>query len=79
MNAPDLNTRNLRHLRELRLWHWQMVLRYRGYERRAETQRSPQWVINSHSKIANFHLGAVQALNDLFPIGDTAEKDNDGI
>lgn len=75
-------------LRELRLWHWRKVLAYRaaalteeaaaatweaehvGYACRYRRNRAR----NAHKR-ANWHLGAVQVLNDHFPLGDTAEQD----
>lgn len=58
-------------LRDLRLYHWQAVLRLRTY---ADMRKSDS---EHYHKRANFHLGQVQLLNEFFPIGDTAERDND--
>ncbi len=63
-------------LRALRLWHWQQVSMASN---RAEWA-SRQGPIYSKMRDAassdwNFHMGAVQALNDCFDIDDTAEKD----
>lgn len=65
--APDLGA-----LRRLRLHHWRQVCKLadslctgRGTEASRENWR----------KLHAEHMGAVQALNDLFPIGDTAERD----
>lgn len=65
--APDLQE-----LRRLRLYHWKQVCKLadslcsnRGTEAGRENWRAQH----------KMHMGAVQALNDLFPIGDTAERD----
>lgn len=66
---PDLAA-----VRQVRLYHWRKVCRLadslcstRGTPTsRAEWQRQ-------HAE----HMKAVQALNDLFPVGDTAERDDE--
>lgn len=83
-DASDMGT-----LRGLRLWHWRKVLSYRAVAQRHEAAQR-DWdakhgpkhkstynatkARNAH-RDANRHLGAVQALNDCFPMGDTAEED----
>lgn len=75
-------------LRELRLWHWNKVLSYRERARKFEKdvedwEKVHVGFVCRHSRIqaknahreANRHLGAVQALNDCFPVGDTVEGD----
>lgn len=76
-------------LREVRLWHWRKVLSYREVAQRHDTY-ADQWEREHPGKVcrfnrtkarnahreANRHLGAVQALNDCFPMGDTAEQDD---
>lgn len=47
-------------LRTIRLYHWRLVIMYRE---------------QGLNETANFHLMAVQALNDFFEAGDTAEQD----
>jgi hypothetical protein len=75
-------------LRELRLWHWRKVMTHRANERRYEAD-AERWEAKwpgkkcSHSRRmarankskADWHLNAVIALNDHFPVGDTAEHD----
>lgn len=64
-------------LRQLRIWHWMTVL-----ERRKLEFASKGVTKVKHNRIANFHLSAVQALNDVPElIGTTAEHDaaEDGI
>lgn len=64
---PDLNA-----LRRVRLHHWRQVCKLSDSlcsGRGTEMSR-----INWRTQHAE-HMGAVQALNDLFPIGDTAERD----
>ena len=68
--APAL----LEGLRDLRLYHWQAVLRLRVYAADVDMRKSDS---EHYNKRANFHLSQVQLLNDFFPIGDTAERDND--
>lgn len=61
-------------LRNLRLWHWSMVSYHRSTAvdmRRREDRMGGVY----HDAQANFHLKAVQTLNDFFPVGDTAEQD----
>lgn len=59
-------------IRTLRLWHWKHVCRY------ADKLCDPRLGRVKHREYTNLHglhMRAVQALNDLFPIGDTAERD----
>lgn len=59
-------------LRNLRLWHWRQFR-----EARVNEDMCVGWLYRSinHDK-ATFHLLAVQALNDCFPIGDNVEADD---
>jgi len=72
-------------LRELRMWHWGFVVSNRRSARAAEQKLAQTadrdrikrayyigQVTNYHNK-ANFHLKAVQALNDV--VDGTAEAD----
>lgn len=60
-------------LRELRLWHWRQACISERIENSVfaygdiKTQAS-----HNHS----FHMKAVQALNDCFPLDDTAAQDH---
>ena len=58
--------------RKVRLFHWFEYLRWQNI-----VQKTEQGTIKSARalKQANFHIKTVQALNDLFPAGDTAEQD----
>lgn len=68
-------------LTELRVWHWKSVLASRKRARKCETdekiaQKGLIWckIRSKHfHKQADFHLGAVQALNDI--LSGTAEGD----
>jgi hypothetical protein len=60
-------TLNLAPLRELRHWHWKQYLATKSFVKTNESTKEG---------IATRHLTAVQALNDLFPIGDTADNDD---
>jgi hypothetical protein len=60
-------------LRAVRLWHWQMAMHYRALQRNDPRQRMK----DDFDKQAAWHLSCVQALNDFFPAGDTAERNND--
>lgn len=72
-------------MRELRLHHWKGVLFYRKKQTRLEhayescKEEYAKDNLKNHMEgakhIANFHLGAVQLLNQFFPIGDYAEND----
>lgn len=75
-------------LRALRLWHWKKVVAARASAHRHEAYTEAferdnpgkvdpynRVIAHSHHRMANFHLGAVQVLNDFFPAGDTAEHD----
>ena len=57
-------------LRGLRLWHWQQALRMGALYRTGGPNRFDAF------KAQTLHIQAVQALNDLFPVDDTAERDN---
>lgn len=59
-------------LRDLRAWHWKEVLRNRRHEERFN-KIGPANRAATHKRIADFHMKAVQTLNDLFPMGDNAE------
>jgi hypothetical protein len=73
--------------RSLRLWHWQKVVSFRS--RATETEKiADAWEQKHRGRCrsmrnrardahrnANFHLGAVQVLNDQFSVGDTADRD----
>lgn len=60
-------------LRELRLWHWRRVVNYRA---KVDDPKTNRFKRREYSQLHALHMGAVQALNELFPIGDTAERDN---
>lgn len=72
--VPTMQPYIVEGLRALRLYHWQAVLRLRSYAADADMRKSDS---EHYNKRANFHLTQVQLLNDFFPIGDTAERDND--
>ena len=77
-------------LRDVRLWHWRKVLNFRGVAARHEAY-ADQWEAahpgkkcrharcqaRNATREANRHLGAVQALNDCFPEGDSVSWDHD--
>lgn len=60
-------------MRGLRLWHWQQALRYGALFREGGPNRFDAF------KAQTLHIQAVQTLNDLFSVEDTAEKDNNYI
>lgn len=71
------------HLRGLRLWHWQKLKQCRALQEKHEAaaakgpfKHSSTGKANDYRRKCVIHLGAVQALNDCFPIGDTAERDD---
>lgn len=73
---------DLESVRQLRLYHWHLALRHRAAQQELEalaTRRksgSLKNCIKTYKDTADLHLTAVQTLNQFFPIGDTAEKDN---
>ncbi len=58
-------------LRALRLWHWRSAIEQRMLEMHVIFPAS----IRHHKAKADFHIKAVQTLNDFFNVDDTAEKD----
>lgn len=68
-------------LRELRKWHWQQAMQNRGHAEWRERSGEYEATANqrSHTQVyhnkANFHIRAVQALNDV--VMGTAERDID--
>lgn len=75
-------------LRRLRLWHWDAMADASrdasvvpGNWPRLEGMTDAQYRIFELARVEecrerfSLHLGAVQALNDLFPVGETAEND----
>ncbi len=70
-------------LRALRLHHWLAALKAResandwDIRGKAGEVGRIQKRFKEYTKAANFHIKAVQALNDCFDIDDTAEKDVD--
>jgi hypothetical protein len=63
-------------LRALRLWHWNQCCVMRNLALEGERLNQSQKVIAKLHAQANEHLGFVQALNEFFPLYDTAEKDS---
>jgi len=73
-------------LRALRLHHWKGVLYYseriRYFEKKVNfgtsERRTPKLLAayENAKKCHSFQMKQVQFLNDFFPIGDTAERDN---
>jgi hypothetical protein len=78
-----LDTLSTERMRKLRLHHWENTLRFRSMQEREEYAASGCKIdslardfterANRYKKSANFHLGAVQLLNQFFPIGDYAD------
>lgn len=76
-------------LRKLRLWHWlEMLKAVKEYEESdyaadRHMQGNPGFSekLRADARSARakraIHLGAVQVLNDFFPMGETAEKDHE--
>lgn len=72
-------------LTELRVWHWRRAMASRqradSFEKHLEKKPDSRWCASqmraAHRK-ANFHLRAVQALNDVPELrNSTAEQDSD--
>ena len=67
-----LGTEQRAALRAIRLFHWQE----RGNWRRVSQNTKDAKFAEVAERYANWHIAAVQALNDFFPDpGDTAEAD----
>jgi hypothetical protein len=64
-------------LRELRLWHWRMA-RVKRMEATLQSEYHRNITVAGQlNREADFHIKAVQLLNNNFPeIGDTAERDD---
>lgn len=63
-------------LRELRLYHYRLMVAYRAKARHNEAGQGGLLVTEDFDRKANMHLGFVQVLDTYFTLGDTAEKDN---
>lgn len=61
-------------LRELRLWHWKEAKNARNA---ADDGRTSKHSKLDHQKAHTHHMRAVQALNDCFPVGDYADRDEE--
>lgn len=79
----------IRRARETRLWHWLMALTFRqaadhmrqlversAFGEASAVRASFELDMQEANRAADFHIKRVQELNDLFPVGDTAEKDS---
>lgn len=76
MEGVAIHPETLVELRALRLWHWKECLANREIAQDARGAGSAFARDSAEfSRRANFHLKAVQTLNDFFPAGDTAEGD----
>lgn len=82
---PD-ETLRIKELRELRLWHWRKAMEKRLQSKLAlersqvHTGRYSEQmkdICYQRDDEANFHISAVQTLNQFFEIGDTAERDDE--
>lgn len=60
-------------LRALRLWHWRKTLKLRA---KANDLTTSDHAAARYNSKADFHIKQVQALNELFPLGDNVEGDN---
>ena len=63
-------------VRALRLWHWRGVMHHRNAANFYRTKKGYEKEIEWRDRQADFHLKAVQTLNQFFEAGDTAEKDD---
>lgn len=62
--------------RQLRLWHWRHVLRY-GEQAQHYRVLNMEERAKAKDDLAAPHMRWVQALNDLFESGDTAQHDQE--
>ena len=76
-NDPDEDPK-LHALRELRLWHWLEAMAQNVVcdvvFHAPDSLLTKAFLVESQAS-KNFHLHAVQHLNEWFPVGDTAEQD----
>lgn len=70
VSSPDEKV--LSEVRDLRLWHWQELLKCRKVQ--AGAANTALW--HNYEKLVSHHMRAVQTLNSFFPVGDTAERDH---
>lgn len=85
LNAVEKALTGSQELRDLRRWHWNGAMHNRTaqryYEEKAEKPSTYQArferAAQRRGRTADFHMRAVQALNDFFPVGDNAENDRD--
>ena len=71
-----LNAQSIVELRRVRLHHWRLVLEAsaRMSDRRCSRHSYEQWKRQHHE-----HMLMVQALNSVFPVGDTADRDREHV
>lgn len=59
-------------LRKLRVWHWNECMKA---ARKREDRRASRHTKEDAARAYNFHMLAVQALNDCFPPDDHVHND----
>lgn len=64
----------LNKLRPVRLYHWRAVVRAEGHAAACRKDRKHRAAKQYEERAAN-HMKHVQALNEFFPVGDTADND----
>ncbi len=75
-------------VRKLRLWHWREAMAARKQAQNAQDRAEAvkgdrtysaqmQGMADLKNADANHHIRAVQTLNSFFPVGDTAEQDDE--
>jgi hypothetical protein len=76
LEEPTVPAEVLETLREIRLFHWKNVLRFRNIAKQYTEQRCPD-IAKDYDKLADKNLSRVQALNYFFNTAefDTAEND----
>lgn len=78
-DVPNVEPRQLDNLRHIRLHHWKVAESHR----RMANDISGRYVGNAddakaidfHRELSTYHRTIVHSLNDFFPAGDTADKD----
>lgn len=79
-DVPTVEPRQLDNLRHIRLHHWKLAEAH-GLTADDITSRSVRSVedtsrINYCRELSSYHRAIAHSLNDFFPAGDTADKDN---
>lgn len=76
MNHIELNDQCILELRRTRLHHWMRALEAIG---RAQDKRCSRHTLQAWERQRREHILHLQALNSIFPPGDTADRDREHV